>query len=183
MGQDIRKLVHDGAPSENIYASDLKGQFWDIGYDMFLDKSSLKTSFIEADVLDENSGLQQLTGKLDIVHAASFFHLFDWDGQVAAAKNVVGLLNPASDSLILGRQAGRADAGEFTAQVEQTKSRFWHNPESWAKLWKQVGDETGTNWRVQAEFDESVELKAQRRGMADFIPRDTKFMRFVIRKA
>lgn len=183
MGQDIRKLVHDGAPSENTYASDLKAQFWDIGYDLFLDKSSLKTTFIEADVFDDTSGLQQLAGKLDIVHAASFFHLFDWDGQVAAAKKIVGLLNPASDSLVLGRQAGRAEAGDFTSEVERTKNRFWHNPESWAKLWKQVGDETGTEWKVQAEFDDRVDLFRQRAGMAEFIPHDTKFMRFVIRKA
>ncbi|KZM22095.1 hypothetical protein ST47_g6788 [Ascochyta rabiei] len=183
VGQDIRKLVYDGAPSENTYASDLKGQFWDIGYDLFLDKSSLKATFIEADVFDEESGLQQLAGKLDIVHAASFFHLFDWDGQVAAAKKIVGLLNPASDGLIIGRQVGRSEAGDFTAQVEQTKSRYWHSPESWAKLWEQVGNETGTKWKVESEFDESVDVFRKRGGMADFIPRDTKFMRFVIRKA
>ena len=126
--------------------------------------------------------MQQLTGKLDIVHAASFFHLFDWDGQVAAAKKVVGLLNPASDSLILGRQAGRAEAGDFTAQVEQSKSRYWHNPASWTKLWEQVGAETGTHWKVEAEFDEQAD-RLRKNGMADFIPEDTKFMRFVIRKA
>ncbi|KAF9692920.1 hypothetical protein EKO04_009244 [Ascochyta lentis] len=183
VGQDIRKLVYDGAPSENTHASDLKGQFWDIGYDLFLDKTSLKTTFIEADVFDNESGLQQLAGKLDILHAASFFHLFDWDGQVAAAKKIVALLNPTSDSLILGRQAGRSEAGDFTAQVEQTKSRYWHNPESWAQLWKKVGDETGTKWKVEADFDESVNLFRQKSGMADFIPQDTKFMRFVIRKA
>lgn len=183
MGQDIRKLVYDGASSENIYASDLKGQFWDIGYELFLDKSSLKATFIEADVFDENSGLQPLTGTIDIVHAASFFHLFDWDGQVAAAKKIVSLLNPESDSLILGRQAGRAEAGDFTARVEQTKSRYWHNPESFAKLWKHVGDETGTNWKVEADFDEQTDLFRNKCGMADFIPQDTKFMRFIIRKA
>ncbi|KAJ4322970.1 hypothetical protein N0V94_002125 [Neodidymelliopsis sp. IMI 364377] len=183
VGQDIRKLVYDGAPSENTYGSDLKGQFWDIGYDLFLDKSSLKTKFIEADVFDDKSGLQELAGKIDIVHAASFFHLFDWDGQVAAAKKVVRLLNPDSDNLIIGRQAGRLEAGDFTAQVEQTKSRYWHNPESWAKLWKQVGDETGTKWKVEANFDENVDLFRKTGGMADFIPQDTKFMRFAVRKA
>jgi hypothetical protein len=30
VGQDIRKLVSDGAPSENTYGSDLKASFWDI---------------------------------------------------------------------------------------------------------------------------------------------------------
>lgn len=183
MGQDIRKLVYDGAPSQNLYASDLKGQFWDIGFEMFLDKSSLNATFIEADIFDDKSALQQLVGKFDIVHAASFFHLFDWAGQVAAAKAIVALLNPESNSLIIGRQAGRVEAGDFTAQVEQTKSRYWHNLESWGKLWDQVGYETGIKWRVEAEFDESNNSSPRKSGMADFIPQDTKFMRFIIRKA
>lgn len=183
MGQDIRKLVYDGAPSDKMYASDLKGQFWDVGYELFLDKPSLKATFIEADIFDDQSGLQQLAGKLDIVHAASFFHLFNWDGQVAAAKKIIGLFRPESNSLLIGRQAGREEAGDFTAQVEQTKSRYWHNPESWAKLWKQVSEETGTNWKVEADFDDRTDLFRNKCGMADFIPQDTKFMRFIIRKA
>jgi hypothetical protein len=183
MGQDIRKLVYDGAPSDNMYASDLKAQFWDVGYELFVDKPSLKAKFIEADIFDDQSGLQQLAGKLDIVHAASFFHLFDWEGQVAAAKKIVGLFRSDSDSLLVGRQAGRAEAGDFTAQIEQTKSRYWHNPESWAKLWKQVGEETRTNWKVEADFDDKADLFSKNPGMAEFIPKDTKFMRFIVRKA
>lgn len=183
MGQDIRKLIYDGAPSDKMYASDLKGQFWNVGYELFLDKPSLEATFIEADIFDDQSGLQQLAGKLDIVHAASFFHLFDWDGQVAAAKKIVGLFNSDSKSLLIGRQAGREEAGDFTAQVEQTKSRYWHNPESWAKLWKQVSEETGTSWEVEADFDDRTDLFRNKSGMADFIPWDTKFMRFIIRKA
>ncbi|KAF3049268.1 hypothetical protein E8E11_001028 [Didymella keratinophila] len=162
MGQDIRKLVYDGAPSDKMYASDLKGQFWDVGYELFKDKPSLEASFIEADIFDDQSSLQQLVGKLDIVHAASFFHLFDWDGQVAAAKKIVGLFRPESNSLLIGRQVGRAEAGDFTAQVEQTKSRYWHNPESWARLWKQVGEETSTKWNVQADFDDKADLFRQK---------------------
>lgn len=182
MGQDIRKLVYDGAPSGKMFASDLKSQFWDVGYELFLDKSSLNVTFIEADIFDEQSGLRQLAGKLDVVHAASFFHLFDWDGQVAAAKKIVSLFRPESNSLLIGRQAGRAEAGDFTAQVEQTKSRYWHNPASWVKLWQQVGEETGTKWDVEADFDDSTDLFRQKAGMADFIPQDTRFMRFIIRK-
>ncbi|KAH6625445.1 hypothetical protein C7974DRAFT_396109 [Boeremia exigua] len=180
MGQDIRKLVYDGAPSENLYASDVKGDFWGLGQELFLDESSLKATFIAADILDDKSPLQELTGKFDIIHAASFFHLFDWDGQVIAAKRMVSLLNPASDSLILGRQVGRTEAGEFTAGVERDKRRYWHNLESWTKLWDLVGDETGTKWKVEAEFDNS---QRNRSSLADFIPKDSRFMKFTIRKA
>ena len=96
MAQDIRKLVNDGAPSENTYASDVKKDFWDWGYHLFLDKETLKTCFFEADIFNAESELKQLDGKIDVVNAASFFHLFDWDGQVKAAKRVVQLLKPVS---------------------------------------------------------------------------------------
>ncbi|KAL1798332.1 hypothetical protein ACET3X_002369 [Alternaria dauci] len=153
MGQDIRKLVHDGAPSEHTYASDLKKNFWDIGYDMFLDRSTLQTRFVEADIFDADSELKQMDGKMDMVNAASFFHLFDWNQQVEAAKRVVQLLRPVSGSLVVGRQGGKPEAGSF-AHVMKEMTAFWHNPESWAKMWKQVGDETGTDWKVQAVLGE-----------------------------
>jgi hypothetical protein len=178
MGQDIRKLVHDGAPSENTFASDLKRNFWDFGYDMFLDKFSLQTMFMEADIFDADSQLKQLNGKMDIVNAASFFHLFDWDDQVKAAKRTVQLLKSVPGSLIIGRQGGKAEAGSF-AHVQKEMTAFWHNVESWTKLWKQVGQETGSEWKVDAvlgEEDLSKKMKTK------LVPAGTRFMTFTIRR-
>jgi SAM-dependent methyltransferase len=183
VGQDIRKLVHDGAPSQNTYGSDLKASFWDIGYELFCDKSTLKTTFIEADIFDANSDLHKLDGKVDIVNAASFFHLFDWNDQVSAAKTVVQLMKPSSGSLLVGRQGGRVEPGEFTGQVGREKSLYWHNPESFARLWKQVGEETESEWEVDAYFDESVDMRRKARGgLAQYIPLDAKMMKFVVRR-
>jgi SAM-dependent methyltransferase len=178
MGQDVRKLVHDGAPSENMYASDLKANFWDFGYDMFLDKSSLKTQFIEADIFDANSELEQLDGKINIVNAASFFHLWDWDAQVKAATRVVKLLKPTSGSMIVGRQGAKAEAGSF-AHLSKEQTAFWHNPESWSKMWKQVGDKTGTKWEVEATLGEEDLSKTMN---SQLVPAGTRFMTFVVRR-
>ena len=178
MGQDIRKLVHDGAPSEHMYASDLKKNFWGIGYDMFLDKSTLQTQFVEADIFDTDSALKQMDGKMDVINAASFFHLFDWDQQVKAAKRAVQLLKPVSGSLIVGRQGGKPEAGSF-AHVMKEMTAFWHNPESWAKMWKQVGDETGTDWEVQAVLGEE---DLSKRMKTCLVPAGTRFMTFTIRR-
>jgi hypothetical protein len=183
VGQDIRKLVSNGAPSENTYGSDLKASFWDIGFELFRDKSSLKTTFIEADILDANSNLHKLDGKVDIINAASFFHLFDWNGQIATAKAVVQLLKPSSGSLLVGRQGGRVEAGEFNHQVGSDKSLYWHNPDSFARLWKQVGDETGTEWEVNAYFDENIDMRRKARGgLSQFIPTDSKMLKFTVRR-
>ena len=71
--QDVRKLVYDGAPSQNLYACDVKSEFLDLGYDLFKDKETLKTHGFAADALAPSSALDEIDGKIDAVHAASFF--------------------------------------------------------------------------------------------------------------
>jgi SAM-dependent methyltransferase len=178
MGQDVRKLVHDGAPSENTFGSDLKGDFWEIGYDMFLDKSTLLTKFIQADVFDAESDLKQLEGKISLVNAASFFHLFDYGDQVKAAKRVVRLLKDEPGVMVIGRQGGKPEAGSLS-RLSVTQAAYWHNPESWEKLWRLVGEETGTKWEVKSSFGEE---DLSKRMNINLVPDGTRFMTFVVRR-
>lgn len=180
VGQDIRALVFDGAPSENTYGADLEKKFMEVGYELFMDKSTLKTTLIEADIFNPESDLKQLDGQIDVVHAASFFHLFSWDGQVKAAKRVVLLLKNSPGSMIVGRQAGNVEAGEVTGRVTD-RSRFQHNPESFAKLWKQVGIETGTEWKVEASLGEMRFPEDGKPGF-EFATRGMAWLTFMIRK-
>jgi hypothetical protein len=179
MGQDIRKLSHSGAPQENLHGSDLKKEFWDIGYDLFLDKSTLKTKFIAADILDADSGLKELDGKLNIVHAASFFHLFDLDDQVKVAKRVVKLLKAEPGSMVFGRQGGLPVAGKLSHGFAGVHA-YWHNPESWAKLWKQVGDETGSEWKVESKFGDEGFTKSL--NGHSIVPEGTRFLTYTVRR-
>ena len=41
-GQDLRRLVVDGAPSENLVGLELKPQFLSLGYDLFADREFLQ---------------------------------------------------------------------------------------------------------------------------------------------
>lgn len=181
VGQDIRKLASDGAPSENMYGSDLQQEFMDIGYDLFLDKSTLKSTFIAADILNPESGLKQLEGQIDIIHAASFFHLFDWDESVTAMKQAVRLLKAKPGSMLVGRQIGNAEAGA-RAGSRTNKQRYRHNQESFEKMWKQVGEETGTNWNVDARLssEDLFKLGLAAGVKADFIPPDTRWLSFTV---
>ena len=78
LGQDLRRLAADGAPSENMYASDLQSELWDIGYDPFRDRDRKKARFIQADIFDPNTPLRELNGKMDIIIACQLLHLFSW---------------------------------------------------------------------------------------------------------
>ena len=45
-GQDLRELVADGAPSENIYGLDIEGPLIDVGYDLFMDRGKIKSTLV-----------------------------------------------------------------------------------------------------------------------------------------
>ncbi|KAF2867678.1 hypothetical protein BDV95DRAFT_172554 [Massariosphaeria phaeospora] len=174
VGQDIRKLVYDGAPSENTYGVDLMNDFMEIGYDLFLDKATLKTTFMAADVFEKDSELNRLDGEIDIVHAASFFHLFGWEGQLQAAKRMVSLVKPKPGSLIVGRHIGNINPGEEA-------SKFMHDADSFALLWKQVGEETATSWEVDARLGDK-DLAEKTGSGANSVPEDTRWLSYTVRR-
>jgi SAM-dependent methyltransferase len=183
VGQDIRKLVFDGAPSENTVGSDLRKDFMEIGYNLFLDKSTLKTRFIGADIFDTESELTQLAGKVDIIHTAFFFHLFNLEGQTQAVRRVLTLFKDKVGCLLVGRQLGNKDAG-LRHSFSSEEKRFRHNPESFAQMWKKVGDETGTEWKVDASLnEEDLWAKAQKEGLdARAIPPGSRVLNFTVRR-
>ncbi|KAH8811716.1 hypothetical protein F5884DRAFT_855054 [Xylogone sp. PMI_703] len=147
-GQEIRKLAFDGVPSEQLYGSDLRPEFFELGYKLFRDKETLKTKFIAANIFDEKSGLDELDGKIDIVFVGAFLHLFNYEEQVKVCQRIVRILKPEKDSLILGRQVGNVNPGEKEGRTGHSVYR--HNVESFQKMWDEVGELTGTKWRVEA---------------------------------
>ena len=150
-GHDIRKLVADGAPSDHIYGSDLRQEFFDLGYKLFRDKETLRSKFVAADVFDPSSGLGSLDGKVDIIFSASFLHLFGYEEQVAICKRMVKLLRDKKDSMVLGRQIGSLVAGESEGGIHGKKNRWRHSEDSFKKMWDEVGELTGTKWRTEVE--------------------------------
>ncbi|KAJ5273451.1 hypothetical protein N7478_008576 [Penicillium angulare] len=155
LGQELRHLVYDGVPSENIYGSDLHDDFFKIGYDLFADHSALKSKFIIGDIFDDNSDLvKELSDKVDIINAASFFHLFTFEQQVLVAKRLIGLLRAVPGSLLVGRQAGSTEPPD--PEGEDQPAHYRHNPSTWKRLWERVSAETGTGWEVEAWMDEWV---------------------------
>jgi hypothetical protein len=149
-----------------------------LGYDLFLDKETLKTKFITGDVFDPDASIKQLDGKIDIIHAAAFFHLFNWDGQVKIAKRFVSLLNPKAGVLVIGRQMANVEAGEYSFS---NKMVYRHNDESFKRMWKLVGDETGTNWQVDARISDSDFLK-KHGSPSGWVPLGSCVLSFTVRR-
>ncbi|PSN60748.1 hypothetical protein BS50DRAFT_197398 [Corynespora cassiicola Philippines] len=153
-GQEVRQLVYDGAPSENIYGCDLRQEYIELGYKLFGDRDTLQAKFLTADIFDENSALAKLRGQFDMIYAGSFFHLFGYEGQVKVSKAVASLLCPAKGSVILGRQIGAVVPAEHDHRTNPTGTMYRHNPESLQKMWKEIGDETGVAFSVSASLEQ-----------------------------
>ncbi|OAQ72577.1 S-adenosyl-L-methionine-dependent methyltransferase [Pochonia chlamydosporia 170] len=153
LGQEIRQLVHDGAPSENTYGSDLYDGFFPLSYELFQDKSSLKTTFVAADIFDDASPLMGLAGKMNIIYVGDFFHLFNLEDQEKIAERIVQLLVAMPGSLVVGRHSGDGIAGEYSRVRDGSgRKHFQHNPHSWKELWDRVGERTGSSWLVNVEL-------------------------------
>ncbi|KAH8804396.1 hypothetical protein F5884DRAFT_859021 [Xylogone sp. PMI_703] len=181
-GQEIRRLVYDGVPSENLYGLDLHKGFMDIGYDLFCDKATLQSTFIAADIFDSsNPAFENIAGKIDIVHAGSFFHLFSWDEQVKAAKQIVNFLKPQLGSMLVGKHAGDINPGN-KSRPGRLGSRYRHNGETWKKMWEQIGEETGTKWEVQVDELADNEYFKDGRQYGDWDSETTRRLQFCVRR-
>lgn len=150
VGQVIRQFRSDGVSGAQLIGTDLQAKFIDIGYDLFQDRHSLGASFVVGDMLDpDDKRMDELLGKVTLIHAGSFFHLFNWIQQLYVAKRLVGFLKPGvKNALIYGRQMGTSRPGEtWTSRA----SAYLHDQTSFQHLWDEVGAMTRTKWQVQME--------------------------------
>jgi 2-polyprenyl-3-methyl-5-hydroxy-6-metoxy-1,4-benzoquinol methylase len=175
-GQEIRQLVADGAPAENIYGCDLREEYIALGYKLFADRDTLKANFLTANIFDATSSLTERKGTFNVIYTGSFFHLFDYDDQVKVSKAVASLLLPEKNSLILGRQVGSTIAAEHDHRTNPTGKMFRHNIESLKEMWKKIGDDIGVSFAVDARLEELDS------GLRRFHTSDTRRIWFTIRR-
>lgn len=157
-GHIIRQLVFDGAPSKNLAGTDLRPEFVELGYELFRDKEILESQFVTGDALDANDmSLEVLHGKFDIVHTASFFHLFGWDDQLKVGKIIVKFFKPDAKALVVGRQVGTRQPITVSESKGLGKKKYHHDVKTFQELWDEIGKSTVTKWKVTGELIDSVE--------------------------
>jgi SAM-dependent methyltransferase len=103
LGQDLRRLVCDGVSSERLIGVDLHQEFIEQGYELFRDRKTFLAKFITADMLDDSpeNPLRNLYNSVDIAHAASFLHLWNWDTQVKICERIIKLLRDRPGSIVV----------------------------------------------------------------------------------
>ena len=151
VGSDLRRLVFDGAPSENMFAIDIVSH-WDVGFALFNDKDHFKAQFMEADLMaaEMDPHLKSLNGKTDVISVSAVFHQWNWLEQANAAEKIVAFSKPGS--LVVGYQIGNMKAHEVKKFGQIDVDQWRQDPASFAKMWDVVGDETGSRWEAQVRL-------------------------------
>lgn len=152
LGQDIRKLLYDGAPSSAaLYGLDLEAPFFDTGYRLFRDKESLLSKSIAVDLTQlELPSIDIVKEGIDIISAQSLFHLFGLEQQELVAKHLVTCSRPKAGSVIIGRQAGDYK-GVTSRGFTPDHKIFLHSIDSFTQFWRKIGNMTGSKWDVDVE--------------------------------
>ncbi|KAJ1306497.1 hypothetical protein OPQ81_007499 [Rhizoctonia solani] len=173
-GNDARKAALDGYPVENIVATDLRRDFWDLGFKLFKDDPTLfPVPFLQGDIfsaqlldlestgsskrpkLSELKSLTELQGHVSIIHASAFFHLFSEDDQRKLAKRCIALLNTEPGSIIFGSHNGAPEPGIYTDLGGPSHRMFCHSPDSWRELWTELFGERKVNVVATLEENEA----------------------------
>jgi hypothetical protein len=144
-------MVHDGAPSANMYGAEQLSGFVDLAYDFFGDRDTFQGKFLVGDVTspdETNPQLAALRGTVDLIHVGMVLHLWDLETQTRFCEKLVEYARPVPGTMVFGHSAGRVEAAEWPNPVG--KIMFKQNPDSFARMWDEVGRRTGTRWRTDA---------------------------------
>ena len=179
LGQDLRRLIADGAPPDNLYALDVVSH-WDVGYELFRDRDRFSAGFIEADILFPNAELQALTGKIDIISITHVLHQWDWADQVKCLVQLAGL-SSGPGAMVVGFQVGSVGVREIRALGLAKTDAYWHSPESLEELWQQVGKKTGTRWESEASLLTWEEIGWDPDD-TEYLGGDARVIRFVVNR-
>lgn len=210
VGQELRALANDGAPTENLYGTgelifssllrhgllnltpwifiaDITDAYWPLSFELFNDRATFKATFIQSDIFDHSSELAtKLAGSCDIIYLGLLLHLFSYDLQVEASCRIVEL-SKGSGSIIVGKSGGWDKAGvqkrALTIQNEGKNNqpeRFRHDKDSFTKMWEEVSHRTKTEWIVEIDIEKD-EL-TWRHQMDDLKGRQPEWLFFTMRR-
>ncbi len=166
LGQDVRQLVYDKAPLEQIRGYDLDPFFIEQGYELFRDGEQMKEKnvFASGDIFDDQ--FLATIEPADYVHVGSFIHLFDAETQ----RDVCRRLTPLAKRAIIGRQVGSLVPGEHTRHGGASDGRkmMRHSPESFTRMWDEV---TNGQWHVESATLKSRDVMGDIRHTLIFVVR------------
>jgi len=143
---------------KNVVTSDIEKPFWELGHKLFkTTPETFPVPFVHGSVFDPLliaphdtfyqqpltprpilstlTSLTPLQGHVSAIHVTAFFHLFDKDEQIAAARALASLLSPTPGSFIFGAHATQEKTGAGNFKNFRGKDVHCFGPEDWTALW------------------------------------------------
>ncbi|KAJ5606344.1 hypothetical protein N7510_009125 [Penicillium lagena] len=154
-GQDIRKLIFDGVPADQLLGCDYERSLLEVGFALFHDKDTMFNRFIDADFFDDHGKLFQHKQTFDIIHIAMFLHLMNRHTQLLAIDRIFSLISKKPGSLIMGSQIGSFQAGEEPLRHDAAKTVFLHNESSFQNLWREAAKEKNLRLKINMTINKS----------------------------
>jgi hypothetical protein len=155
VGTDVREFILDGggANGQNkVLAVDLQQGFVDLGQELFKGPTP-GIDFRITNLLDPNdTALQDLIGKVNMLYTGSVFHLFSEANQRRFAERIATLLTREGPAVAFGRHRGAKVAGMFGHSLGL--KRFAHDPRSWEQMWREVLGAEAENWTFKTALKE-----------------------------
>ena len=163
-GQVLRQCLANGVNEAQLFGTDINPRLIDVGYTLFRDRHRLHKHMVIGDMTNhQDKRLSCLKGRITLIHANSFFHLFCWTKQIYIAQRLVSFLKPGTqNAIILGRQAGLMR--DPPAPIHDG-TPYIHSEQTFQRLWNEVGESTGTRWLVH--LDQDGELTSKMPGIDD----------------
>ena len=80
---------------------------------------------------------------------------------IKVAKSLISMTRPCRGSMIVGERLGSRNAGQYK-MPPSSGFNYRHDKEGMTRSWQQVGEETGTSWKVKADRYQEHELTENR---------------------
>jgi SAM-dependent methyltransferase len=172
VGQDLRKLAHDGVPISTLYGSDLFPAFEKVGHALFRDADRFGPSrFICGDVFSDepNDPLFATRGTWSVINIIMFLHLFSMEDQEHVCGSLLGkFLRPRAGAVVMGAQTGTIKSGNMELKTPmcepgEHKVVFRHSRETLMEMWERVAKRIGVKVKVWLEYDQD-EIREREKG-------------------
>ena len=111
---------------------------------MLRDNETFSARFKCSHILTPKPQLLALRGTFDIINITLVLNQRNWETQVLALKEVVWLSKPGA--MVVGFQVGLSRPAVKSFGPEDSRT------ESLSKIWEEVGIETKTKWKCEAEL-------------------------------
>ena len=148
---------------------------------MFRDRDRFHATFLECDILQPSTDLVNMAGEagFDVIALSMLLHIWDWDDQIHALKQVVNL--SSAKGIAVGCQIGNVPAKVRVNPFCGGKGQFWHDVESFTTLWGKVSEMTGTEWVCETNYRTWEECKYSETDAAN-LGESAKMMTWVARR-